>query len=132
MKKLGFCILILESFLMTACDRTVPVEIKNETKDTITIKAIANYCYDNSNSLVDYKESYNDDNTMNIHFRLPPKVTVTCGMAIMGIEKDLPFDKLKVYMKNDSIIANTRKEVLNLFEKRRSGNYTIPYQIVIK
>jgi len=47
---------------------------------------------------------------------MAPRTTVECGMAIAGIQDDNPFTKFEVYSETNSIVVNTRDQVLALFE----------------
>ena len=132
MTKFRIAYIIVVALSLIACDRTIPIEIKNISIDTVAIEAETTIKYQCDDSLIDFKEYPVNIESSIIKFKLAPNTKVTCGIAIMGLEKDLPFKKFKIYTKNDSIVANSREEVLNLFEKTHKGKYKIPFELIVR
>lgn len=67
-----------------------------------------------------------------IKFEMAPGASIECGMAIAGIQDEMPFTKFKIYSNEDSIVASTQDQILDLFEKTSWGNLETPYQLTIE
>jgi hypothetical protein len=67
-----------------------------------------------------------------IEFKMAPGTSIECGMAIAGIQDEMPFTKLKVYSGKDTVDAESQDKILDLFEKTFLGNLKTPYVLTIK
>ena len=126
-KKLNIGVIILIGLLIQSCDPTYPVSINNQTESEIRIQA--------KKTLRFWNENLNETELTQkdwIEFKIEPKKSVKCGMTIGGLKDDIPFSNLKIYTDKDTIIAQNRNEVLNLFDKNWIGNLKTPYTLTIK
>jgi len=123
--------LIITGLLFQSCDPTYSIRIQNSTSDTLTVVARTTIRFHMEN--IDYNvlsRTFNDDEW--IRFTIPPMGYADCGNAIGGLENDLPFKELKIYMERDSIVATSETEVLSLFKTKLIGGFRTPYTIEIK
>ncbi|MCC6725416.1 MAG: hypothetical protein IT258_12990 [Saprospiraceae bacterium] len=113
-----------------SCDPTYPISIYNSRKDTVTI--VAKTTIDFNSDELDYKVLGGPYNQKVIEFKMAPETILECGMAIAEIDDDMPFSEFKVFSKNDTIVAKSQAEILDLFDKNRWGSLETPYQLTIK
>lgn len=122
-------LLILGVFLQS-CDPVYSVRLKNLTNDTLLVVARTTIHFQSDTSKITVLEGPYDDEW--IEFKVFPSTYVNCGIAIAGIQDEIPFTELKIYKESDSIIAKSEQEVLALFEKGSRGNLITPYEIRIE
>lgn len=117
--------------LLSGCDPVYPIELVNETGDTLTVKAhrAIHFHTDDVHTTElsgDYRRSW-------IKFTVAPKSTVGCGSAIAGIADEMPFTDLVLTKANgDSIVARGEQEILKLFDRSALGGLATPYAIRVK
>jgi hypothetical protein len=130
------CILLtvasLAAFAISSCDPTYPISILNSKSDTVTIVTETTVNFYSNDELINYQVIGGPYDHQVVQFQLPPGNSVTCGMAIAGIEDEMPFTKFKAYDHKDSVTANSQEEILNLFDKTFWGSVKTPYQLTIK
>ena len=119
-------------FFFTSCDPTYPILILNSKVDTVTIVTETTIYFETDKRLLDFEDLGGTYDHKVIKFKMPPKTCMECGMTIGGIHDEMPFTKFSVYSNNDSVVANTQDQILNLFEKTFFGNLQTPYQLIIK
>lgn len=123
---------ILTGLLLTSCDPTYPIIISNSKTDTVTVVTETTIHFHTDDQLVGYKDLGGPYDHNIIQFKMAPGTTIECGMAIAGIEDEMPFTKFKVYSGKDSIVAESQDKIIDLFEKTFWGNLETPYQLTIK
>jgi hypothetical protein len=117
--------------LAVGCDPVIPIELVNETGDTLSIKAhrtiyFRTYDVHTVELSGDYQHSW-------ITFKVAPGSTIDCGSAIAGIGDEMPFTDLVITKANgDSIFAQGEKEVLGLFDRGVLGGLETPYRITVR
>ncbi|MBX2980554.1 MAG: hypothetical protein KF905_14800 [Flavobacteriales bacterium] len=117
--------------LVVGCDPVIPIELVNETGDTLTVKAyrtihFSTYDVHTIELSGDYRHSW-------IAFKVAPRSTIGCGSAIAGIEDEMPFTDLVITKANgDSIIARGETDVLGLFDRGVLGGLETPYRITVR
>jgi hypothetical protein len=117
--------------LAVGCDPVIPIELTNETEDTLAVKAhrTIHFNTDDVHTIElsgDYRHSW-------ITFKVAPSRTIGCGSAIAGIEDEMPFTDLVITKANgDSIVAQGEKEVLGLFDRGVLGGLETPYRITVR
>lgn len=120
--------LVLLTF--TGCimgDPSYSIRIVNDMPDTLSIKAHHTIYFDS------HRVHSQDLGGKWISFKVPPKTKVDCGMAIAGIEDEMPFTDIVLTKANgDSIVAHGDKEVLRLFAHDALGGLETPYVIRVK
>lgn len=124
--------IILSGLFLASCDPVYPILITNSNKDTVTVITETTIHFQPLDTLVDYRELSGPYNHRIIQFKIAPMDTLECGMAIAGIENEMPFTKFSIYAGQDSIIADTQTEILELFAKSFWGKLKTPYELVIK
>jgi len=125
-------LVILHMLFLTACDPTFPIKISNKKSDTVTIVTKTTIHFHTDDQLTGYEDLGGPYDHKLIKFKMPPGTSINCGMAISGIEDDMPFNEISIYSNNDSIVANTQDLILNLFDHSFRKNLQRPYQITIK
>ena len=65
-------------------------------------------------------------------YQLNANESIQVGMAIGGIDNDIPFDAIKIVKSKDTVSAIGLEDVKRLFEHKMSGNLKKPYVISIK
>lgn len=126
-KKLNMGILILIGFLTQSCDPSYPVSIKNENEAEIIVDAKLTNNFDPG-----LTTTFITDENNRLQFKVKSGEEFHCGYTIGGLKDDLPFSELIIYTKKDTIIAENRNEVLNLFDKKWTGNLKTPYVLSIE
>ena len=123
--------LLVVLFLAVGCDPVIPIELVNETEDTLSVKThrTIHFRSDDVHTIGlsgDYRHSW-------ITFKVAPSSTIGCGSAIAGIEDEMPFTDLVITKANgDSIVALGEKEVLGLFDRGVLGGLETPYRITVR
>lgn len=123
---------ILTGLLLTSCDPTYSVLISNGKTDTVTVVTETTIHFNSDDQLVGYQDLGGPYDHNIIKFKMAPGTTIECGMAIAGIQDEMPFTKFKVYSDKDSIVAESQNKILDLFEKTFWGNLKTPYVLTIK
>lgn len=123
---------ILTGLFLTSCDPTYPILISNNRADTITVVTETTIHFHTDDQLIGNEDLGGPYDHNIIKFKMAPGTSIECGMAIAGIQDEMPFTKFKIYSNNDSIVANTQDQILDLFEKTFWGNLETPYQLTIK
>lgn len=123
---------ILAGLFLTSCDPTYPILISNSKADTVTIVTETTIHFHTDNTLIDYEDLGGPYNHNIIKFKMAPKSNIECGMAIASLHDEIPFAKFKVYSGKDSIVAESKDKILDLFEKTFWGNLKTPYVLTIK
>ncbi|MCB0743113.1 MAG: hypothetical protein KDC67_04355 [Ignavibacteriae bacterium] len=126
-KKLNIGMIILIGILTQSCDPSYPVSIKNNSGAEIIVDA----------KLTDYFDpglttTFIADENNRLQFKVESGQEFHCGYTIGGLKNDLPFSELKIYTKKDTIVAGNRNEVLNLFDKKWTGNLKTPYVLTVE
>ena len=124
-------VVILMALFLPSCDPTHPILISNKKTDTVTVVIETTIRFHSNEKLIGYEELGRSYNHKIVKFKVGPSVSLKCGMAIAGMEDEMPFTKFKVYSKNDSIIANSQNQILDMFKKTPFGNLETPYQLII-
>ena len=119
--------IILIGILTQSCDPSYPVSIKNNSGAEIIVDA----------KLTDYFDpglttTFIADENNRLQFKVESGQEFHCGYTIGGLKNDLPFSELKIYTKKDTIVAGNRNEVLNLFDKKWTGNLKTPYVLTVE
>jgi hypothetical protein len=117
---------------LLSCDPTYPISISNKTADTISIFAETNVRFHTDDTLLSYTEVGGPYDHKVITFKIAPGIEVRCGMAIAELDNDVPFSKMKIYTKKDSIIANSVEEVLGIFDRTWYGSRKKPYTVTLE
>ena len=131
--KTGFAtVIILTGLSLISCDPTYPILISNSRADTVTVVAETTIFFHTDEQLLWYEDLGGPYDHRVLKFKMPPKTSIECGIAIAGIQDEMPFVKLKIYSNKDSVIANTQDQILDLFEKTFWGNLQTPYQLTLK
>jgi len=123
---------ILTGLLLTSCDPTYKILISNNKADTVTVVIETTSHFSTDDQLIGYKDLGGPYDHTIIKFKMAPRTSIECGMAIAGIQDEMPFTTFKVYSNKDSLVANTQDQILDLFEKTFWGNLETPYQLTIK
>lgn len=123
---------LFTGFFLISCDSTCPILISNSKADTVTIVTETSIYFHVDQRLIGYEDLGGPYDHSIIKFKMPPRTSIECGMAIAGIQDEMPFTKFKAYSDKDSIVANSRDEIIDLFEKTFWGNLKTPYVLVIK
>ena len=119
------CIL-LSSLLLQFCDPTYSIRIENLSGSNVVVTALT------TNNFQAYEYEVTELGQDSVRFEIPAGEYIDLGMAIAGLENDLPFTKVKVLMSMDTLTAMNPTEVLGLFEKDPGGELKMPYRIVVK
>lgn len=127
-----YAILPIVSVVAVSCDPTYSIEIANKNSDTVTITAETTIHFWTEDTLLDYKELGGPYGHRIIRFKMEPGRTINCGMVIAGIDNQLPFTKIEIYTKKDSVIARSENQVLDMFEKGFWGSLKKPYCLTIE
>ena len=125
-------IIILHILFLTACDPTYPITITNNKSDTVTVVTKTTIHFHTDDQLTGYEDLGGPYDHRIIKFQMPPGASLKCGMAIAGIEDEMPFIEFRIYSNNDTIVASTQDQILGLFEKNFWGKLVRPYQLRIK
>ncbi|MCA6362096.1 MAG: hypothetical protein IM638_03610 [Bacteroidetes bacterium] len=104
----------------------------NQSKDTATVRAIATIQFGHPSYPDTFPFVYDSVGYREVRFLLAPGAEMFCGQAIAEIDNDLPFEKISIHCGSDSLIANTKEEVKQLFDKNVFGSLSTPYKITIK
>jgi hypothetical protein len=64
-------------------------------------------------------------------YTLNPHDTIRVG-EIEDVEKDIPFEALKIVRSKDTLSASNPKEIKKLYDKTFWGGYRTPYNITIQ
>ena len=123
---------ILAGLSLTSCDPTYPVLICNSKADTVTVVTETTIHFNTDEPLIGYEDLGGPYDHNIIKFKMAPGTSIECGMAIAGIQNEMPFTKFKVYTDKDSLIANNQDQILDLFAKTFWGNLETPYVLIIK
>jgi hypothetical protein len=123
---------ILTVLAFMSCDPTYPILISNSKTDTVTIVTETTIHFHADEPLIGYQDLGGPYDHNIIKFKMAPGTSIECGMAIAGIEDEMPFTEFKVYSNNDSLVANSQGQILDLFEKTFWRNLKTPYQLTIK
>lgn len=115
--------LIISLFLLS-CDPTYVIAIQNNSNEVIKLKAQVNERF-HSNNFDSIYITYNDNDWIEAFIK--PNQQLDFGYAIAGLENDIPFNEIKVFINNDSIIAKNQKEIFRLFDNRGVFNVMTPY-----
>lgn len=121
---------LISVLILSSCDPVYRIGLLNTTNDTIRIMARTTIHFHTDDVRTTILSGPYEDEW--IEFSIGPNAYVNCGTAIAGIQDEMPFTELKVYVGQDSIIANTTEEVTSLFEKNFWGNLKTPYKIIIE
>lgn len=132
MKKWSTTLAILTGLYLMSCDPTYPILISNYKTDTVTIVTETTIHFHSDDQLIEFKKLGGPYNHSIIKFKMAPGSSIKCGMAIAGIQNELPFTKFKAYSSKDSIVANSQDQILDLFEKTFWGTLATPYKLTIK
>ncbi|QHL89161.1 hypothetical protein GU926_17670 [Nibribacter ruber] len=117
---------ITAMLLLQSCDPTYSIRIENQSSSKITVTATT------TNKFQAYGHKIIELGADKVRFEIPSGEYLECGMAIAGLENDLPFTSLIVQTLNKRIVADTPNKVISLFEKESDGNLKTPYSLVIK
>lgn len=112
--------------LLQSCDPTYSIRIENNSGSKVTVKATTTI------NFRAYEHEVTELGDNKIRVDIPSGEYLDCGMAIAGLENDLPFTNLTIETLNDTIMADNPDQVLSLFEKKPSGNLKTPYRLVVK
>ncbi|MEA1784881.1 hypothetical protein U1E44_02150 [Arenibacter sp. GZD96] len=126
-KKLNIGIIVLIAILIQSCDPTYPISIKNNSGTEIVVDAKLTNSFNPG-----LTTTYIADENGRLQFKIESGQEFECGFSIAELENDLPFSELKIYTKKDTIIANNRNEVLNLFDKNWIGKMKTPYVMTVE
>ena len=117
---------------MSSCDPTIPIAISNSRLDTVTVVAETTVNFHTEDSLTDSKELGGTYDHRIVKFKMAPRTTIECGMAIAGIADEMPFTTFEVITKSDTLVASTQDKILSLFDQTFFGHLKTPYQLTIK
>ncbi|WP_192820802.1 hypothetical protein [Rufibacter sp. LB8] len=117
---------ILVLLLVQSCDPTYSIRIENKSGSKITVNATT------TNKFQAYGHEIIELEGNKVRFEIPSGEYLECGMAIAGLDNDLPFTNLKIQTLNKTILAENPEKVISLFEKEPDGDLKTPYSLVIK
>jgi hypothetical protein len=115
-------------FFLLSCDPTYVIAIQNNSNEIIKLKAQVNQRF-HSNNYDSIFITYLDNNWIEAFIK--PKQQLDCGYAIAELDNDIPFNELKIFINNDSIVAKNQKEVLKLLDNRGVFKVMTPYILEI-
>jgi hypothetical protein len=130
--RLFLLVLSLVAFSLLSCDSTYPIVISNKTADTITIIAEANTNFYTNDTLLSYAELGGPYDHRVIRFKIAPGVNISCGMATAELDNDVPFSKIKIYTKKDSVTAQSEEKVISIFDRTWYRSMKKPYTITLE
>ena len=123
-----FLILSCICLFFQSCDPTYVIAIQNDSNETIKFKGQINERFRTFN-YDSIPIAYLDNNW--IEAEIKPEQQLDCGFAIADLENDMPFNSIKIFVKNDTLIANNNDELLELFDNRSAFNVMRPYILVV-
>ena len=126
-EKLNIGIIILIGILTQSCNQSHSVSIENNSGTEIIIDAKLTGYFDPG-----LTTTFIADESNRLQFKVESGQEFHCGFTIGELKDDLPFSELKIYTKKDTIIAENRNEVLNLFDKKWTGNLKTPYVLTVE
>ncbi len=123
---------VLAGLLCVACDPIYSISVSNQTTDTVSVLATTTHSFHIYQEPLDFEERGGIEGPFVVQFRIAPGQTVQCGQAIAELEDDLPFKEFKASWGTESVVANSKAQVLDLFDKNFWGDLKTPYQISLK
>lgn len=120
---------IILGLIFQSCDPTYSIRLVNKSDDTLNILATTTIHFQLRNHQIEILDEVEDREI--VSFMVLPNQELDVGMAIAGLEDELPFTSLKINKDENTIEAKGEKEVLKLFQKK-NGKLETPYQIVIE
>lgn len=126
-EKLNIGIVLLIGILTQSCDPSYPVSIKNNSETEIIVDAKLTSYFDPG-----LTTTFITDVNNRLQFKVESGQEFHCGYTIGGLKDDLPFSEIKIYTKKDTIKADNRNEVLNLFDKKWTGSLKTPYVLTVE
>ena len=112
--------------LLASCDPTYPITISNSTHESVVILVKTNSHFHTEKEKTGVTQAGLDV------YQLNANESIQVGMAIGGIDNDIPFDAIKIVKSKDTVSAIGLEDVKRLFERKLSGNLKKPYVISIK
>jgi hypothetical protein len=127
MKSLIFLFIGFKVFFLTGCSYFYIVLLTNSTTERVSLWVKPTPFFRISEK-VQLQGTSSDG--FNI-YTLNPHDTIRVG-EIEDVEKDIPFEALKIVRSKDTLSASNPKEIKKLYDKTFWGGYRTPYNITIQ
>lgn len=127
MKKILIVTILLALTSPESCDSKPTISVVNSTNERVVFDMLIN-----ENFLIEAGNTALTNPEGRLIISIAPSEKFICGYVTNELQNDLPFDDLKIYTYKDTIFAQTKVQITELFDKNSDGYYKIPYVINIE